>query len=99
MKELDMRRRQLLEGAGLGALLATGLPTAFAAAAPADGALPYTWKTAPFGAGGFIDGFVYHPKKAGVLNARTDIGGMYRFEPPTRSWTPCSTRWASPTAT
>jgi len=82
-----MLRRQLLKGAGLGALMASGLPAAFAAATPAD-AGPYTWKTIPFGAGGFIDGFVYHPRKAGVLYARTDIGGMYRFEPATRSWTP-----------
>ena len=88
MKELDMRRRQILKSAGLGALLATGLPVAFAAATPADADGPYTWKTIPFGAGGFIDGFVYHPKKAGVLYARTDIGGMYRFEPLTRSWVP-----------
>ena len=83
-----MRRRQLLKGAGLGALTATGLPAAFAATGLADTDGPYTWKTVPFGAGGFIDGFVYHPRKQGVLYARTDIGGMYRFEPATRSWTP-----------
>ena len=82
-----MLRRRLLKGAGLGALLGTGLP-AFAAAAPAGATGPYDWKTIPFGAGGFIDGFVYHPKKAGVLYARTDIGGMYRFDPAGRAWVP-----------
>ena len=83
-----MLRRRLLQGAGLGALMGTGLPAAFAAAAASAGIGPYTWKTIPFGAGGFIDGFVYHPKKAGVLYARTDIGGMYRFDPGARSWVP-----------
>jgi len=83
-----MRRRQIIKGAGLGALMATGVPTAFAATTASDGTGAYAWKTVPFGAGGFIDGFVYHPKQAGVLYARTDIGGMYRFEPATRSWVP-----------
>ncbi len=80
-----MLRRQLLKAAGAGALLGARLSAARAAdAAPG----PYAWKSVAFGAGGFIDGFVYHPKAAGLLYARTDIGGMYRFEPATRAWVP-----------
>ena len=88
MKEPDMFRRQILKGAALGALLGTRAGAAFAAAGAGEGAGPYAWKSVNFGAGGFIDGFVYHPKAAGVLYARTDIGGAYRFDPPTRSWVP-----------
>src|SRR5450759_3970220 len=88
MQTPNMRRRQILQGAGLGALMATGVPAAFAAATASDGTGTYDWKTVPFGAGGFIDGFVYHPTQAGVLYARTDIGGMYRFDAAARAWVP-----------
>jgi photosystem II stability/assembly factor-like uncharacterized protein len=49
---------------------------------------PYIWATAPMGAGGFVDGFVYHPAEKGLMYARTDIGGAYRWEPGTKSWLP-----------
>lgn len=80
-----MLRRQLLKAAGAGAFLGARLPAAIAADAAAS---PYAWNSVVFGAGGFIDGFVYHPKARGLLYARTDIGGMYRYEPATRSWVP-----------
>lgn len=91
-----LRRRQVIQAAGLGTLLGAGLPGASAvtpaanpASAPAPAASgPYAWKSVPFGAGGFIDGFVFHPRERGLLYARTDIGGAYRFEPATQSWVP-----------
>jgi hypothetical protein len=48
----------------------------------------YKWVTAPFGAGGFVDGFVYHPKEKGLLYSRTDIGGAYRFDAANKRWAP-----------
>jgi photosystem II stability/assembly factor-like uncharacterized protein len=47
---------------------------------------PYTWAPAPFGGGGFVDGFVFHPTQPGLLYARTDIGGCYRFDPAAKAW-------------
>src|SRR5262245_15853591 len=79
-----MQRREIIKGAGLCALLGT---RAFGAAAP-DDAGPYAWKSVPFGAGGFIDGFLFHPRERGLLYARTDIGGAYRFDPASKSWVP-----------
>jgi photosystem II stability/assembly factor-like uncharacterized protein len=82
-----MFRRDLLKRAGLFAALGTagwGRPAA-AAGAPAGA---YDWQSVPFGAGGFIDGFVFHPRVPGLLYARTDIGGAYRFDPATASWLP-----------
>jgi photosystem II stability/assembly factor-like uncharacterized protein len=74
-----MDRRQFVLGVS-----ALGL----ASFAQAQSQAGYSWKTVPYGAGGFIDGFVFHPKEPGLLYARTDIGGAYRFEPKTQSWTP-----------
>ena len=80
-----MLRRELIKGAGLLALAGT---RAFAASPSAVQQGPYEWKSVPFGAGGFIDGFVFHPREAGLLYARTDIGGAYRFDPSSKSWLP-----------
>jgi len=74
-----MQRRQLLQAAGL--LTLPGW-------AAADGAPAYDWRSLTYGAGGFIDGFVFHPREKGLLYARTDIGGAYRFDPAAKRWLP-----------
>jgi len=51
-------------------------------------ARPYEWQSIPFQGGGFVDGFLYHPKTPGILYARTDVGGMYRFDYAGRRWIP-----------
>jgi photosystem II stability/assembly factor-like uncharacterized protein len=38
--------------------------------------------------GGFVTGLVFSSVKPGILYARTDIGGAYRYEPQGRSWVP-----------
>ncbi len=69
--------------AGLAAVvaLASGMGAQGAPAA-------YQWAQVPFGAGGFVDGFEYHPKAPGLLYARTDIGGLYRYDPAAKAWIP-----------
>ncbi|HEY0954731.1 MAG TPA: hypothetical protein VGE36_08245 [Roseateles sp.] len=73
-----MQRRQLLQAAGLLTLPAWA----------AEGSPAYEWRSLTYGAGGFIDGFVFHPREPGLLYARTDIGGAYRFDPKGRCWQP-----------
>ncbi|MBW8734385.1 MAG: exo-alpha-sialidase [Asticcacaulis sp.] len=51
-------------------------------------AQPYTYATIPFGGGGYIDGFLYHPKVKDLLYVRTDVGGAYRFDYKARRWIP-----------
>ena len=60
-------------------------PFADSAAATASS---YTWRTVPWGGGGYVDGLVYHPKVKNILYARTDVGGVYRFDFATRRWIP-----------
>ncbi len=57
-------------------------------ACAADPVQTYSWRSVPFGAGGFVDGFLYHPKQKGLLYARTDIGGMYRYDYAAKAWVP-----------
>lgn len=40
----------------------------------------YTYKSLSVPGGGFVTGFVFHPSKKNILYARTDIGGIYRFD-------------------
>jgi hypothetical protein len=81
-----MLRRQIIQAASLCAVGLGQLPGARAATvAPAPA---YEWRNVPFGGGGFVDGLVFHPREAGLLYARTDSGGAYRFDLASRGWVP-----------
>ncbi len=51
-------------------------------------AAPTKWASVKFGGGGYVTGLVYHPTSANLLYARTDIGGAYRWNQASQSWTP-----------
>lgn len=59
-----------------------------AAPSSAQKATPYAWQTVPFGGGGYVDGFVYHPRAKDILYTRTDIGGLYRYDYEAKRWLP-----------
>ena len=48
--------------------------------------IAYTYQNAPIPGGGYVTGFVFHRKQPGILYARTDIGGTYRFDPERQRW-------------
>ncbi|MEU7297235.1 cellulose binding domain-containing protein [Streptomyces exfoliatus] len=91
-----MRRpRHLLAGialtAGLlaGAVPATAAPVTDAAPATAPAAAPaYTWKNVRVDGGGFVPGIVFNRSEKNLAYARTDIGGAYRWNQATSTWTP-----------
>ncbi len=49
---------------------------------------PYAFRNVAIRGGGFVTGIVFSDAKAGVVYARTDVGGAYRFDPARRIWAP-----------
>jgi hypothetical protein len=48
----------------------------------------YAWKNVTIKGGGFVSGLITHPNASGVVYARTDIGGAYRWNAANTSWIP-----------
>jgi photosystem II stability/assembly factor-like uncharacterized protein len=65
---------------------------ALAALAPAaardPAAAPYRWTNVTVEGGGFAPGIVFSPVERGLAYLRTDMGGAYRWEDKTGTWTP-----------
>ena len=48
----------------------------------------YDWGNVRFDGGGFVSAVIFHPKAENVLYARTDVGGIYRFDFASKVWVP-----------
>ncbi len=46
----------------------------------------YIWKNVAAGGGGFVPGVIYHPSVRGLVYARTDMGGAYRWDNAAEKW-------------
>jgi hypothetical protein len=46
------------------------------------------WRNVRIGGGGYVTGLLFHPTAQGVLYARTDMGGLYRYDTAKTEWVP-----------
>ncbi|WP_405951690.1 cellulose binding domain-containing protein [Streptomyces prunicolor] len=84
------RTRTLLAVLALAAGLLAGGPSALATDTPGGtlAADTYTWHNARIDGGGFVPGIVFNRSEKNLAYARTDIGGAYRWQETTKTWTP-----------
>lgn len=81
------RRDVLIRAASLSLTAVAPLHHAHAALG-VTAAQPYRWASLPLGGGGFVNGLCFHPRERGLLYARSDVGGIYRYESDTTQWVP-----------
>ncbi len=48
--------------------------------------VPYHWVPVRVVGGGYVPGIYFHPKQKGLIYARTDIGGAYRWDDSQHRW-------------
>src|SRR5581483_4327650 len=46
----------------------------------------YSWSSVKIGGGGYITSLIIHPANSSVMYARTDVGGAYRWNAASSSW-------------
>ena len=74
---------------GVAGALALGLAgTGLAESSAPPPSQPYVWRNVVIGGGGFVTGIICHPRQPGMMYARTDVGGAYRWDDPARCWVP-----------
>ncbi|WP_236333052.1 X2-like carbohydrate binding domain-containing protein [Paenibacillus auburnensis] len=71
--------------------MSSTLFTAFPAVTHAAASEAYTWNSVVTGAGGgFVPGIIFNQTEPNLIYARTDIGGAYRWNQASGSWTSIS---------
>ncbi|MEU6249934.1 cellulose binding domain-containing protein [Glycomyces sp. NPDC047010] len=79
-------------GIGLATVGAVTLATAFVATLTAHSqeaqAETYEWSNAAVAGGGFVPGIVFNETQEDLIYARTDIGGLYRWQEASQTWKP-----------
>jgi len=61
--------------------------------------IPYKYKNVVMLGGGFVTGIIFSPVANGLVYARTDVGGAYRWNQLTKSWIPITDEFSRDSAT
>ncbi|GAA3821660.1 cellulose binding domain-containing protein [Sphaerisporangium flaviroseum] len=81
-----MRKKLLsLLAIALAASFVAGLKAPPVVAAASE---PYTYKNVQIAGGGFVPGIIFNQSQRDLIYARTDIGGAYRWNQSSQTWTP-----------
>jgi len=83
-----VRRRTLAASLGAAAAAAAAFPVYNSLAAGKPRADTYTWRNAVIHGGGFVPGIVFNDTEPNLIYARTDIGGLYRWQEDSQTWKP-----------
>lgn len=89
-----MRRSGVHRGlaAAASAALVAGLAAVAVQLAPnpaqAQEVDPYEWRNVEIVGGGFVPNIIFNDSEPDLIYARTDIGGVYRWNPGTQRWIP-----------
>ena len=77
------------------ALVTAAVTAAYALNVPAyantsgdNSSAAYSWTNAAAGGGGYTTGIAVHPKEADLMYARSDVGGLFRYNAEEKSWKP-----------
>ncbi|WP_406317326.1 cellulose binding domain-containing protein [Streptosporangium sp. NBC_01639] len=71
--------------AAIGTAAGGGAASASSSTAAAES---YEWKNVRIDGGGFVPGIIFNQTEKNLIYARTDIGGAYRWEQASKTWTP-----------
>ena len=83
--------RNIFKFFGRTGLILLGLAGSVPAQSPAPQSPPsepYVWRDVVIGGGGFVAGIIPHPREKGLMYARTDVGGAYRWDDSAHHWVP-----------
>ncbi len=81
-------RRGFLALAATAAVCSGCAATETPAASTGGEARNYQWRNVAIRGGGFVTGIIPHPRRPGLVYARTDVGGAYRRNSYDAAWTP-----------
>lgn len=80
--------RQWISAIGAVCLIGLGPAASGAGGEMAGKSVPYTWRNVVIRGGGFVTGIIVHPGARGLMYARTDVGGAYRWDDSGKRWVP-----------
>ncbi len=86
-----IRKALLSSGIALAMIALAGVPVLLSVNAPPAAAAAtqtYSWNNVQIGGGGFVPDIVFNAAQQNLIYARTDIGGAYRWNQTTSTWTP-----------